>query len=327
MRTFTAKNFVVTGRDLPDQSVRNISSGSVEGTLEYKRLIDGSSLYCIHPGEGYKISLLWGNVCIPIFGAELVDSSGFPGQDEKINLVTHRDYAVVQIYNKFLICCNGRWELIPKEVLGGFDVLPQSGISRNFDPPRISEEKMDKLKDIVEWMGFDRFEFEPGQTEERNLNVFNAKNFCVMVDFRFPQLFGGDPKSWSVDGTLIYKGIVDGRRLYYLQPGQDYKVSLVWGNTITPILGAKVIDSSGVSVRKERINLIIHTDYAVVYSNNKFLGYLDNLWLPVQKSALISFGLLSYQDVHSVFETPSIGDEELNKLKKVFRDWRFRFKE
>lgn len=146
---------------------------------------------------------------------------------------------------------------------------------------------------------------------------FNSKKFVVVAS-KLPEPSAGNSRSRAVDGTLIYKGLVDGRRVYFIEPGQGYKVSLLWGNHITPVYGAKIIDASGVSGQKERINLITHRDFAVVRINDKFLGCDDKIWIPVQKEALICYGLLPLPAVEQDFTPPSISNEEFSLLGKAF---------
>ena len=158
MQTFNAKKFVLVGNEIPEQSVGNPRCLSVDGNLEYKGVVDGRRLYYVQTGQGYKISLLWGNVITPILGAKIIDSSGVAKEKEKINLLTHTDYAVVCINNsKFLICSYNVWIPIQKEVLICLGLLPQPGIIQDFDPPQLSGEEIDKLQNTLASMGFHKF--------------------------------------------------------------------------------------------------------------------------------------------------------------------------
>ena len=142
---------------------------------------------------------------------------------------------------------------------------------------------------------------------------FYAKKFVVIGYY---QMKPGYDYPCAIPGALVYKGLVDGRKVFYVEAndnGAEYEVSMLWGH-VTPLVGAKVVATSSVQGQQQPINLLTQARYAVVRRNKELLICYKHVWRPVSKEVLVSFDILGPSGAPQDFRPPQLTPEQKKKF-------------
>ena len=150
------------------------------------------------------------------------------------------------------------------------------------------------------------------------MKAFHAKRFVVVG---YNDVKPANTNNYSIFGFLHYKGMMNGRRVYYVDKNDDgeYRIALLWG-VITPLVGTKVIDTSPVKGHSQPITLLTHAGYSVVQVNKKeYLFGSASAWTPISKEVLMSFDILAPHGVLQDFRPPQLSKEDEKKYHQMWK--------